>query len=145
MQEAKPDWIGPRPTLVEFSAVMFVGVAGIMIAGLQPLLLGTLEHENRLSPAQLGQAATAELLTMGAAAFIAGAVLKPQRLRLIAILSSLVLAAFDAVTPYFQGDMITLVRGFAGVPSGILIWVTVALIARSPTPERWSGVYLTVQ
>jgi len=124
---------------------MFIGVTGIMIAGLQPLLLGTLEHENRLSPVQLGQAATAELLTMGLAAFIAGAVLKPQRLKLIAILASLMLAGLDAATPYVQGDVITLMRGLAGVPSGVLIWVTVALIARSPTPERWSGVYLTVQ
>src|SRR6185295_14074748 len=108
MEESQPDWIGPRPTLIEFSAVMFVGVTGIMIAGLQPLLLGALEHENRLSPAQLGQAATAELLTMGLAAFIAGAVIKPQRLKLIAIISSLVLAAADAATPYVQGDVVTL-------------------------------------
>ncbi len=139
------EWIGLRPTPLQFSAVMFVGVTGIMIAGLQPLLLGTLEHENRISPVQLGQAATAELLAMGLAAFIAGALLKPQSLKLIAIVASLLLAGVDVATPYVQGDAITLLRGLAGVPSGILIWVTVALIARSPTPERWSGVYLTVQ
>lgn len=146
MSEAsRVGWIGPRPTGLQFTAVMFVGVTGIMIAGLQPLLLGTLEHEGRLSPAQLGQAATAELLAMGLAAFIAGAALKPKLLKLIAILASLALAVIDLVTPAMQGDMITLLRGAAGVPSGILIWVTTALIARSPTPERWSGVYLTVQ
>jgi MFS family permease len=146
MTEARTtDWIGQRPTRLQFSAVMFVGVTGIMIAGLQPLLLGTLEHENRLSPSQLGQAATAELLAMGLAAFIAGAALKPQNLKLIAIVASLALAGIDAATPYVKGDTITLLRGAAGIPSGVLIWVTVALIARSPTPERWSGVYLTVQ
>jgi hypothetical protein len=139
------EWIGPRPTRIEFSAVMFVGVTGIMIAGLQPLLLGTLEHEGRLSPAQLGQAATAELLAIGIAAFLAGAMLKPERLKLLAIVASLMLAAIDAATPFFQGDMITLMRGAAGIPSGVLMWITVALIARSPTPARWSGVYLTVQ
>ncbi len=139
------NWIGPRPTGLQFTAVMFVGVTGIMIAGLQPLLLGALEHEGRLSAAQLGQAATAELLTMGLAAFVAGATLKPKYLKLIAIVSSLVLAGIDLATPSMQGDKITLLRGAAGVPSGILIWVTTALIARSPTPERWSGVYLTVQ
>jgi hypothetical protein len=82
---------------------------------------------------------------MGLAAGIAGAVLKPQRLKLIAVLASLILAAIDAATPMFRGDMITAIRGAAGIPSGMQIWVTVALIARSPTPERWSGVYLTVQ
>lgn len=144
-ETANGTWIGQRPTGLQFSAVMFVGVAGIMIAGLQPLLLGALEHEERLSANQLGQAATAELLTMGLAAFVAGAVLKPQALKLIAIAASLLLAVIDMATPSMQGDMITLLRGAAGVPSGILIWVTTALIARSPTPERWSGVYLTVQ
>jgi len=139
------EWIGPRPTRIEFSAVMFVGVTGIMIAGLQPLLLGTLEHEGRLSPAQLGQAATAELLAIGIAAFLAGAALKPARLKLMAVVAALLLAAIDAATPFVQGDMITLMRGAAGIPSGVLMWITVALIARSPTPARWSGVYLTVQ
>ena len=62
-------WIGPRPSNLEIFAVMFVGVAGIMIAGLQPLLLGTLSHEGKITANQLGQAATAELLTLGLAAF----------------------------------------------------------------------------
>ena len=31
------------------------------------------------------------------------------------------------------------------MPSGILIWITIAMIARSPTPERWAGIYLTIQ
>ena len=138
-------WIGARPSRVQFAAVMFVGVTAIMIAGLQPLLLGTMAHEGRLSPAQIGQAATAELLAMGLAAFVSGAALKPERLKLIAIVASLVLAAIDVATPYVQGDTITLVRGLAGLPSGVLMWITIALIARTPTPERWSGVYLTVQ
>ncbi|MDP3493657.1 MAG: hypothetical protein Q8R82_11115 [Hyphomonadaceae bacterium] len=138
-------WIGSRPSALQFSAVMFVGVAAIMIAGLQPLLLGTLAHEGRLSPSQIGQAATAELLAMGLAAFISGAALKPKRLKIIAVVMSLALAAIDIATPYVQGDAITLVRGIAGLPSGVLMWITIALIARTPTPERWSGVYLTVQ
>jgi hypothetical protein len=138
-------WIGAKPTTVQFSAVMFVGVTAIMIAGLQPLLLGALESEGRLSPAQLGQAATAELLAMGLAAGLAGAILKPERLKTMAIIMSLALAAIDIATPRFTGDMVTLLRGAAGIPSGVLMWITVALIARSPTPERWSGVYLTVQ
>ena len=63
-------WIGPRLSKLEIVAVMFVGIAGIMIAGLQPLLLGTLSHEGKITANQLGQAATAELLTLGLAAFL---------------------------------------------------------------------------
>lgn len=138
-------WIGERPNRVQFSAVMFLGVTAIMIAGLQPLLLGTLATEGRLTSNQLGQAATAELLAMGLAAFVSGAALKPAQLKLIGIAASLVLAAIDFATPFVAGDTITLMRGLAGLPSGVLMWITIALIARTPTPERWSGVYLTVQ
>ena len=138
-------WIGPRLSNMEIFAVMFVGVAGIMIAGLQPLLLGTLSQEGKITANQLGQAATAELLALGLAAFFAGAVLKPVRLKLIAVLMAVVLAALDAATPLVEGDNITLIRGLAGLPSGVLMWVTIAMIARTPAPERWSGAYLTVQ
>lgn len=144
--EAQPgNWIGPRPSALEVFAVMFVGIAGIMIAGLQPLLLGTLSHEGKITASQLGQAATAELLALGIAAFLAGAVLKPVRLKLIAVVMALVLAALDAATPLAEGDSITLIRGLAGLPSGVLMWVTIAMIARTPAPERWSAAYLTVQ
>jgi hypothetical protein len=47
--------------------------------------------------------------------------------------------------PFATGEMVTLVRAAAGAPSGVLIWITIGMIARAPTPERWSGVYLTVQ
>ncbi|MEP7209400.1 MAG: MFS transporter, partial [Alphaproteobacteria bacterium] len=146
MSETAPlQWIGAKPGRLAFSAAMFVGVSGIMIAGLQPLLLGALESEGRISASQLGHAATAELLTMGFAAFGAGAALKTANMRVIAIVASLILAAIDLVTPLFKGEMVTLVRGAAGLPSGIQMWVTLTLVARTPHPERWSGFYLTVQ
>ena len=71
--KALPEWIGARPTWTEVCAIMYVGIIGVMIAGLQPLLLGALQLEGRLNAAQLGHAATAELLTMGIAAGLAGA------------------------------------------------------------------------
>lgn len=142
---AAPAWIGPAPSLAQATAVMTVGVMGIMIAGLQPLLLGTLAQEGRLSAAQLGHAATAELLTMGLAAGLAGAWLKPERLRLIAVGCGVILMALNAATTRTSGEMVTLVRAFAGVPSGLMMWLTIGMISRAPRPERWSGVYLTVQ
>ncbi len=112
---AAPQWIGSAPSAGQSAAVMFVGIVGIMIAGLQPQLLGALEREGRLQAAQLGHAATAELLTMGLAVGFAGAWLKPSA------------------------------RAAAGLPSGILMWITLCVIARAPRPARWSGAYLTLQ
>ena len=138
-------WIGPRPSNLEIFAVMFVGVAGIMIAGVGPDLLGTLVRAKRLTDNQLGQAMAAELLTLGLAAFASGAVLKPVQLKLICVVMALVLVGLNSATPYFSGDMIIAIRAIAGLPSGVLMWVTIAMIARTPKPERWSGAYLAIQ
>jgi hypothetical protein len=143
--KASAEWIGERPTALQLSVILLVGVCGVMIAGLQPLLLGTLAQEGRISAAQLGHAATAELLLMGAASAYAGGRWQAERLRAIGVISALALAALNMATVWASGETVTLVRALAGVPSGILIWITIAMITRSPTPERWSGIYLTIQ
>ncbi|MDR3513031.1 MAG: MFS transporter [Caulobacteraceae bacterium] len=140
-----PAWIGPRPSLLEAASVMYVGVVGIMIAGVQPLLLGALQAEGRLTAAQLGHAATGELLTMGIVAGLAGGLLKAERLRWIGLFAGLALAAIDAATLKTSGEVVTLARAAAGIPSGVLLWITIGMITRAPRPERWSGVYLTLQ
>lgn len=142
---SSPAWIGRPPTLIDAVSVMYVGVVGIMIAGVQPLLLGALQAEGRLTAAQLGHAATGELLTMGLAAGLAGVLLKAERLRAIGLAAGLLLAVLDAATLKASGEAITLVRAAAGLPSGVLMWITIGMITRAPRPERWSGVYLTLQ
>lgn len=142
---APAEWIGARPTAFQLGVILMVGVCGVMIAGLQPLLLGTLAQEGRITAAQLGHAATAELLLMGVASAYAGARWKAEQLRAIGVVSSLVLAVLNIATLWASGETVTLVRALAGVPSGVLIWITIAMIARSPTPERWAGIYLTIQ
>jgi hypothetical protein len=142
---AAPAWVGAPPSVTQSVAVMFVGVVGILIAGLQPLLLGALGQENRLSAAQLGHAATAELLVMGLAAALAGAWVKPERLKLIGLACGLALAAANLATLGVRGEGITLARAAAGAPEGLMLWMIISLISRAPRPERWSGIYLTVQ
>ena len=140
-----PGWIGPRPSGLHAAAVMYVGIIGIMIAGVQPLLLGALEQEGRLTAAQLGHAATAELLTMGLAAGIAGGMLKGDHLRWIGLIAGLTLAMLDVATTRASGETLTLIRAAAGLPSGLLMWITIGMITRAPRPEQWSGAYLTLQ
>ena len=138
-------WIGARPTNPQIVALMTCGVVGLMIPGLQPLLLGALAEKGRVSASSIGFIATAELLVMGLTAGLAGAVLKSSRLRFIAIVALVVLAVIDALTPLAHGDMLTLARAAAGIPSGVLVWITISFIARTPTPERWAGAYVTAQ
>jgi hypothetical protein len=124
---------------------MYVGIIGVMIAGLQPLLLGALQLEGRLNAAQLGHAATAELLTMGIAAGVAGALMPPKGLRWIGLICAIALAVFDVLTLEVTGEAVTAMRAAAGAPSGVMIWLTIGMVTRAPRPERWSGVYLTLQ
>ena len=142
----RTQWVGGHTLLGrEIAAALAFGVVGIMIPGLQPLLLGALLESGRLSAMQLGLVATAELLAMGAAAVLAGVLLKPERLRLIAVIACLLLATIDALTTRLSGADLIWVRAAAGLPSGVLIWIALSMIARSPLPERWAGIYLTVQ
>ena len=68
--EAPPPgaWIGAPPTPGQVASALVVGVVGIMVAGLQPVLLGSLQAAGCITAAGLGHAATAELLALGAGA-----------------------------------------------------------------------------
>ena len=138
-------WLGPRPSAIEMAATLFAGVTGIMFAGVGPLLLGALEHAGRLSAAQIGQAGMIELLTMGLAAGLTGALAGTRRLRPLTIACGLLMALLNAATMWCDGWALVVVRGLNGVPSGALIWLMTAMIVRAPRPERWSAIYLTVQ
>jgi len=126
-------------------AVMIVGIVGVLIAGLQPQLLGTLAREGRLSDAQLGLTATIELLAMGLAAGATGLLIKPVRLRTVTLAATIIVVLADYATPSLSGAEIMLLRIVAGLASGVLIWIAIGLIARTAMPERWAGIYLMTQ
>jgi len=125
--------------------ILFVGTIGILIPGVQPVVLAALLAEQHITLTQLGHAASVELLSMGLAAALAAAFLPPRRLPAIACVTSLVLAAGNWLTPFAMGEMVTAVRALTGFTGGILIWVAACMIARSAAPDRWAGIYLTVQ
>jgi hypothetical protein len=82
---------------------------------------------------------------MGLTAGLAGSFIKAQRLKLIAIAALTALAIIDASTAFAPNAFIAPLRAAAGVPSGLLVWLTISLIARAPTPERWAGAFVTTQ
>ncbi len=138
-------WIGPRPTAMQISAIVFVGTIGILIPGVQPIVLGALLAQRHISLSQLGTTASVELLTMGLAAALGGALLPSRQLRAIGIGASLVLALGNYLTPLAAAEAITALRALTGAAGGVLIGVTACMIARSAAPERWAGIYLSVQ
>lgn len=122
-----------------------VGVVALLIAGLQPVILGALEREGRLSTAQIGLAATVELMALGLACGLAAAFLKPTNIRLKIALACLAHAGAMLATTLTSGAEVILARGAAGACAGVMLWLAIGVIARSSRPERASGVFVTVQ
>ena len=137
--------IGPPLTGLEAAGALGVGVNSLLVLGVTPALLGALAAEHRLTDADIGNVASIEVLTMGVATALAGVLLKPRRLKLIGVVGSMLLAAADLATAHADRAGIFALRGVAGVIEGVLLWITVAMISRTATPERWAGVFFTAQ
>ncbi|CAN5291531.1 MFS transporter [soil metagenome] len=138
-------WIGAAPSRTQVLAALVVGCVGVLVAGLQPVLLGSLQAAGRITAAELGHAATLELLALGLGAGLSGTLLEGRRLKPVVIAAGLIYALANVMTLGVRGEMLTLVRGLAGLPGGVMIWVATEMIVRSPTPTRWAGIYLAVQ
>lgn len=133
----------PPPSRTGVAAVLFLAVAGGVVSGLQPLLLGALSEQGRIAVARIGQAATLEACGMGLAVGLAGARLKPERLRAIALATALVAASANFGTMVASGRAVLVMRGVAGLCSGLLLWLGVGLFARAANPARLFGIYVT--
>jgi MFS transporter, DHA1 family, inner membrane transport protein len=124
---------------------IFLGCVALLMLGLQPLLLGALLDEHRLSVAQLTQSATVELLVLGATAGVMGAVTPHRRLRLIGALGCAILVAGNAASMAADGVPFVACRALAGLGGGILVWIAVGMITHGRVPARLSGIFLAVQ
>jgi hypothetical protein len=137
--------VGPALSPLEAAGAIGVGVNSLLVLGVIPVLLGALVDEHRLTDPDIGLVAMAEVMTMGVATALTGILLKPQRLKLIGVVVALALAAVDYATAGASGLGVFAMRGVAGALEGVLLWITVAMIARTATPERWAGVFFTGQ
>ena len=131
-------------TRTEVASVLVLGVIGGMVPLLQPLLLGQLAAEGRLTVGQMGQAAMVEALGMAIAAGIAGAWLKPEPLKVIAGGATILALIANIITTHLSGDLILLARLVVGVCAGLIIWVWMGLLTRVAVPARLIAIYITV-
>lgn len=137
---------GPTPlNRADATIALGVGVTALLIAGLQPVILGGLEREGRLTSSQIGLAATVELLALGLACGLAAAFLKPDRVRLKMTVVCLAHAAAMLATAWTSGLGIIALRTVSGVFAGLMLWMAISMISRAERPERASGVFVTGQ
>lgn len=133
--------VAPKPML---ATVLIAALAGIM-PSLQPLLLGAMAAEGRIAVDQIGYVATAEALGMALSVGLAGAFVRPRRLRIIASAVLLVAAALNLLTGQVAGNGLYLARFCCGLCSGLMLWFLVALIAQVSLPARVSAYYVIAQ
>ena len=137
--------VGPALTPLEAAGALGVGVNSLLVLGVISVLLGSLVDEHRLTNSDIGLVVMVEVLSMGVTTALAGALLKPLRLKSIGIVLTLLLAAVDYATSRSAGTGVFVLRGLAGAIEGVLLWITVAMISRTATPERWAGVFFVAQ
>jgi len=126
-------------------AVLYIGVVSLLIAGLQPVILGGLAEEGRLTVSEIGLAATGELLALGAACGLAAAFLKPTNLHAKLAIACIAHALCNLATLWVSDGALIAVRSLTGLFAGVMLWSTVGMISRSARPEWQAGVFVTVQ
>jgi MFS family permease len=138
-------WIGHRPTILQMTCFLIEGSIGLIIAGVQPVVLGAMVSEHRLSAAELGWATTLEFVALGIGVSLAGMFFPPTRLRRRVVLAAIVIIAADLLIRRQSGFVVLGDRVVAGLAEGVLTWSTTLMILRSGTPARWAAIYLVSQ
>ena len=136
----------PQPTtMATVIAGLFLGTVSFMITGIQPVLLGGLAEEGRLSEAMLGRVAWVEVAALALAAAIGPRLLRFGSARRTIAAACLVLSLCNA-TVYVSHSTEALIvsRIIAGVMEGLLLATTNIAITRGRHPERLSATFLMV-
>ncbi|NWF11638.1 SDR family NAD(P)-dependent oxidoreductase [Pseudomonas salomonii] len=128
------------------SVALALGSIAVLMVGLQPLLLGELLAQNRLSLEGVGLVAMGEILSLGLGVVLGDLLRSVFSLRVITVVAILAASGMDLITANTTGDgALALTRALAGLAEGLLLWGTVNLIVQGPAPDRVAGVFMVVQ
>ncbi|MBX3480464.1 MAG: hypothetical protein KF842_08685 [Caulobacter sp.] len=122
-----------------------MGSLAMMVTGLQPLLLGELAEIGRLPRALVHPAAIIDMLCMAASVAACALFVRPSALQRWAGAAAVgcVLVGLGALAAR-DGQFLAL-RAVGGLFGGVLIWITVGMIARQPRPEPWAATFFLAQ
>src|ERR1700744_2568633 len=91
-----PDWLVGDPSGVHLAAALWIGSVGLLILGLEPVLLGALVDEHRITLDEPGLIATAEVIGIVLGPAVATMLFSTRHLRLKSAILLVALAALDA-------------------------------------------------
>lgn len=140
------EWLVGNPSRINVFAALWVGSVGLLVLGLQPILLGALLTSGRVNFDQLALAATVEILAIGIGSVLSAFLLGSGAVRLKAAIFLVLTAIFNHATAATDGPTTVIVtRGLAGLAEGGLVAFAVELIARSRHPGRIGGYFVSLQ
>lgn len=125
------------------SKALTCGVVGVLAVAIEPILLTRLYELEKIGAEAIGIAICVELIGMAFGSVIGAKLLGAGNTSRRIVLTTLLLATANLLTPMGSESWVIVLRLVAGVAGGVLIWVTITTIVRSSTPERWSGFYLS--
>lgn len=142
--DAAADPAAPTPGNV--LSALWLGSLGLLILGIQPVVLEPLVRFGRLDEASLGAAATVEILAIAAGSVLGARLLRPWSARTVA-LSALLPFAVVNLAMHWVGGLIPLLaaRALSGLAGGALVGLAIVTIARAQRPERLAAAFLVLQ
>lgn len=140
------DWLVGNPTGAQLASALWIGSVGLLILGLQPVLLGALYTEGHVSGDELALVATAEMIAIGVGSAVVAMMLSAHNMRWKSAILLVLLALANWATAYAASpNSLIGARAVAGLAEGGLVAVATELIARSRRAERIGGYFVTIQ
>ena len=140
------DWLVGNPSGLQLASALWIGSVGLLILGLQPVLLGALYTEGHVTGDELALVATVEMIAIAIGSGVVAMALPARNMRWKSSILLVLLAAANWWTAYAATPNALIgARTLAGLAEGGLVAVATELIARSRRAERIGGYFVTVQ
>lgn len=128
------------------TSALWLGSLGLLILGIQPVVLEPLVRFGRLDEASLGSAATVEILAIAIGSVLGARLLGPWPARAVALAALLPFAAANLAMHWLSGlAPLLAARALSGLAGGVLVGMAVVTIARAQRPERLAAAFLVLQ
>ena len=128
------------------ASALWLGSLGLLILGIQPVVLEPLVRFGRLDEASLGSAATVEILAIAIGSVLGARLLRLCSARAVALAALLAFAAANLAMHWLSGlGPLLVARALSGLAGGVLVGMAVVTIARAHRPERLAAAFLVLQ
>lgn len=132
-------------TFARTAAMLTIGAVGVTAIGVQSAMYGALERAGRIGLAEIGLAASVEMVVLAIGVVLAGRLARGMSLPLLACLGAGLLILANLAMPYASGGAMIALRALAGLAGGVLLWLANAYIVQSRHVVKLAALFLVLQ